>query len=198
MTGRKSLSGDYYSEDDLRAAGFRSVGTDVKIHERANIFGAEHISIGDHVRIDQFANIVALSPIEIGSYIHIAAFCHMSVSCGLTIGSFSAFGVGSKIFTSSSDFDGTFLPLPLACIPPELRKDVVRGAVTFEGHNIVGTNALVLPGVTFAEGSALAAMSVVQESLQAWSFYLGSPARKVRERSRDVVDIARRLERSNG
>jgi galactoside O-acetyltransferase len=194
MTRRVSLAGNYYAAEDLRAAGFRAVGSDVLIHERTNIFGAEHIAIGDHVRIDQFVNIVATSPIDIGSYVHIAAFSHISVSCGLTIGAFSAFGAGSKVFTSSSDFDGEFLPLPLESIPVEYRKDVVRGPVLFAGHNIVGTNALVLPGVTFAEGAAVGAMSVVSSDLEQWSFYLGSPARKVRERSKHIVAIAKRLE----
>ena len=190
----RSLCGDYYSDADLRAAGFRAVGRDVKIHERANIFGAEHISFGDHVRIDQFANIVATSPIEFGSYIHVAAYCHISISHGMTVGSFSAFGAGAKIFTSSSDFDGNLLPLPLASIPFEMREDVVRGPVTFAGHNIVGTNSLVLPGVTFAEGSAVSAMSLVQADLEAWWFYVGAPARKVRPRSRHVLELAKRLE----
>jgi len=174
MSGHKSLSGDYYSEDDLRSAGFRSIGTDVKIHERANIFGAEHISIGDHVRIDQFANVVATSPIGIGSYIHIAAFCHMSVSCGLTIGSFSAFGVGSKIFTSSSDFDGHFLPLPLPCISLRAAKGCRCGAPSRSRDTHRGHQRIDSAGCDICRSSAVGAMCVVQESLQPWTSMVGA------------------------
>jgi len=198
VTQRRSLAGGYYTEEELRAAGFRSVGTHVQIHDRANVFGAEHISLGDYVRIDQFTNLVARAPVEIGSYVHIAPFTHINVSCGLTIGSFSAFGAGSKIVTSSGDFNGELLPLPFANIPAEFRKDVIRGPITFKGHNIVGTGSLVLPGVVFEEGSAVGAMSMVMSDLEAWSFYLGSPARKVRDRVKRVVELAKLVESGRG
>jgi len=198
MSGHKSLSGDYYSEDDLRSAGFRSIGTDVKIHERANIFGAEHISIGEprpHRPVRQCRRDVADRHRVVHSHRRVL---HMSVSCGLTIGSFSAFGVG---FQDIYVVERLRRPLPaVAAAVHSLRaaKGCRAGRRHVRGHNIVGTNALILPGVTFAEGSAVGAMCVVQESLQPWTFYVGAPARKVRDRSRDVVDIARLLERSNG
>jgi acetyltransferase-like isoleucine patch superfamily enzyme len=196
MTPSRPLSGGYYSREELLAAGFRRVGEHVQIHERANIFGAEHISLGDHVRIDQFTNLAATSEVQIGSCVHIAAHCHLSITSGLTIGSYSAIGAGSRIITSSGDVEGELFNLPFPHIPIEFRREVLHGPVTFKGHNLMGMNSIVMPGVTFEEGSAVGMMSVVMNDLQAWSFYLGAPARKVKDRSRRVVELALQLERS--
>jgi galactoside O-acetyltransferase len=188
-----TLSGGYYSDADLRAAGFRSIGRHVQIHDRANIFGAEHISLGDYVRIDQFVNLIATAPVDIQSYVHISPFCHISASSSVTIGSFSAIGAGAKLVTSSGDFEGERLGLPFASIPKAFRREAAFGPIVFEAHNLVGMNSIVMPGVTFAEGSAVGVQSTVMNDLLPWSLYLGTPARKVKDRSRGVVELARRV-----
>jgi acetyltransferase-like isoleucine patch superfamily enzyme len=46
---------------------------------------------------------------------------------------------------------------------------------------------VVLPGAKFAEGSILGAMSRVGRPLQPWTTYAGIPARRIRERRRDLL-----------
>jgi galactoside O-acetyltransferase len=70
--------------------------------------------------------------------------------------------------------------------------------VTLERHVIVGANAVILPGVTIGEGSAVGALSLVNTSLPPWGIYAGTPARKINDRSRRLLDLeaeyrARRL-----
>lgn len=55
-------------------AGFRKVGSNVRIFPGAKVIGREHISIGDNVIIDDFVFIYATAPMFIGSYVHIASF----------------------------------------------------------------------------------------------------------------------------
>ncbi len=49
----------YYTEDEARTFGFKSVGRNVRIAKNAQIIGLDRITIGDNVRIDGFTNIIA-------------------------------------------------------------------------------------------------------------------------------------------
>jgi galactoside O-acetyltransferase len=51
----------------------------------------------------------------------------------------------------------------------------------------VGSGSLILPGASFGEGSVLGAMSLVSRPLEPWTIYAGVPARRLRERKRDVL-----------
>ena len=54
----------YLDETALRDMGFAHVGRNVKISDKASIYGAEEMSIGDHSRIDDFC--VVSGKIEMG------------------------------------------------------------------------------------------------------------------------------------
>ncbi|MNP64306.1 dTDP-4-amino-4,6-dideoxy-D-glucose acyltransferase [compost metagenome] len=56
-----------------------------------------------------------------------------------------------------------------------------------ERHVIVGTNAVIFPGVTLAEGCAVGAMSLVTKSTVPWGIYTGIPAKRIKERSRELL-----------
>ena len=47
---------------------------------------------------------------------------------------------------------------------------------------VVGTNAVLFPGVTLGEGVAVAACAVVRRDLAPWGVYAGDPIRKIGER----------------
>jgi acetyltransferase-like isoleucine patch superfamily enzyme len=46
----------------------------------------------------------------------------------------------------------------------------------------------VLPGVTIGMGSAVGALSLVTMSLDAWGVYLGTPAKKIKARSKKMLE----------
>ena len=71
------LGGRFYTEEELQEAGFKSLGKNVKIHNRASIYCPEKISIGNNVRIDDFCVLIATGGIDIGKYVHIANFCYL-------------------------------------------------------------------------------------------------------------------------
>lgn len=48
------------------------------------------------------------------------------------------------------------------------------------------SNALVMPGVTIGEGAIVLAGSVVTKDVEPWSIVGGNPAKKIRERNRDI------------
>ncbi|TSB44528.1 acyltransferase, partial [Alkalicoccobacillus porphyridii] len=44
----------YLDEIQLKEMGFKSVGENVKISDKASFYGCDNISIGNNVRIDDF------------------------------------------------------------------------------------------------------------------------------------------------
>ena len=54
---------------------------------------------------------------------------------------------------------------------------------------IIGTQSVILPDVTIGEGSSVGAMSLVNRSLEPWGVYFGVPARRLKERSKDLLEL---------
>ena len=59
--------------------------------------------------------------------------------------------------------------------------------ISMEPYSWVCARAIVLPGVTLAEGAVLGAGAVATKSLEAWSVYGGNPAFKVKARVKPEV-----------
>ena len=91
---------------------------------------------------------------------------------------------GARIITGTDDVMGGGIPSPM--IPEEYRS-YYRSFVKLEKHSFIGTNAIIHPGVTIAEGCVIGSGSVVTKSTEPWSIYHGSPAKKVKERPREAI-----------
>jgi acetyltransferase-like isoleucine patch superfamily enzyme len=164
---------------DATRLGFRRCGQNVRIYSGAKIVGAEFITLGDNVIIDDFVFIYAHAPTTIGSHVHIASFCSITGGGELRMGDFSGLSSGVRVVTGSDDFLGGGLTNPT--IPAEFRK-VSRDHVHIGRHAIIGSNAVLLPRSSVGEGSAVGAGSLVNRDLAPWGIYVGSPARRIRER----------------
>lgn len=57
----------FYSEEELRALGFKSIGKGCRISRKACFYGVESMSVGDNVRIDDFC--ILSGSITLGSHI---------------------------------------------------------------------------------------------------------------------------------
>ena len=123
--------------------------------------------------------IYALAPTIIGSHVHIASFCSLVGGGELRIGDFCALSSGVRVVTGSDDFLGGSLTNPT--VPAEFRQ-VLRSHVNIGRHAIVGANTVLLPGCHIGEGAAVGAGSLVNRDLAPWGVYVGSPARRIRER----------------
>jgi acetyltransferase-like isoleucine patch superfamily enzyme len=175
----------FCSEDELRQAGFKSIGANVQIDRGCTIIGMENISIGDNVRIDGFCTLIANGGwLNIGSYVHIGAHCHMLASGGIAIADFISISQGVKIYSRSDDYSGGYLNGPM--VPREFT-GVVEATVSIGCHALVGCNTVILPGVDIYEGTSVGAQSLVTGNLDEWSVYAGCPAKKIKERSRDIL-----------
>jgi len=173
----------FCNEEELRQAGFKSTGTNVKIDRGCTIIGAENISIADNVRIDGFCTLIATGGyLDIGSYVHIGAHCHMLASGGISIGDFVSISQGAKIYSRSDDYSGGYLNGPMV---PEEYTGTVDAAVSIGRHALIGSNTVVLPGTEVSSGTSVGAQSLVLRDLEPWSVYAGCPAKKLKDRARE-------------
>jgi galactoside O-acetyltransferase len=175
----------FLSRKQLEAMGFGSLGRDVLVSDKASIHDAGKIAIGDFSRIDDFC--VLSGRVSIGRNVHIAVFCNLAGGeDGIMMEDFSGLAYGCQVFTQSDDYSGHSLTNPTV---PDRYKREIKAPVTIGKHSIVGTNSLIFPGVVLAEGTAVGAQTMVIRSTEAWSIYVGAPARKIKPRSRDVLSL---------
>lgn len=181
----------YYRSEELRQFGFRQVGENVMIAKNATIIGLENISIGNNVRIDGGVVLAAHSgSLVLGDYIHIGGGSYLGCAGGITLADFAGLSQGVRIYSSSDDYSGESLTNPTV---PAAYLKVKSAPVALGRHVIVGSGSVILPGATIGEGSAVGALSLVQRPLEAWGVYAGAPARRLKARSRALLELERAL-----
>jgi len=52
-----------------------------------------------------------------------------------------------------------------------------------------------LPGVTVKDGCALGAMSLLQKSTESFGIYFGIPAKKIKNRKMDLIELEMRIKK---
>lgn len=182
----------YYTSMELRAFGFARVGEGCMVARNCTIIGLANITIGDNVRIDGFTSIIApTGKVRIGSHVHIATACMLGARGGIAIGDFSSLSQGVRIFTAIDDFSGR--RMSNSQVPDEVL-GVQTAPVTIGAYVPIGSGTIVLPGVDIGEGAAIGAMSLVPQSLAAWTIHAGNPAKKTGDRARNVAELAATLE----
>lgn len=186
----------FYTEKDLVDVGFKSIGRNILIDKNCTIIGLNNISIGSNVRIDAYTTITASEGggLTIGSNIHIAGYCLLAASGGIIMEDFSAISHGTKIYSASDDYSGGYLT---NAVIPDKYKNVKRGLVTLKKHSLIGSSSVLLPGVVVGEGTTVGAMSLVSKSLDDWSVYAGIPAKKIKDRPRDLLRLEYEYVREN-
>ncbi|MFV0453636.1 MAG: acyltransferase [Pseudomonas sp.] len=103
---------------------------------------------------------------------------------------FSGLAYQVKVFSQSDDYSGRTLTNPTV---PDSYKNETKKAVRLGRHVIVGAGSIVFPGVEIAEGCSVGAMTLIHKSTQAWGVYLGNPARRIKERKKDLLELERKF-----
>lgn len=187
----------FYSVEELTQMGFKSLGgngfhdetLDICVSRKASIYSPEKISLGNHVRIDDFC--ILSGDIEIGNYVHIAAYCALfGGDKGIEMKDFSGLSSRCVIYAVSDDYSGENLTNPTV---PQKYTGVTGEKVVLEKHVIVGTGCSIMPGVVIHEGSAVGSMSLVNKSIDGWGIYVGIPCKKVKDRSKEVLQLETEL-----
>ena len=175
----------FYSQEELKELGLKHYGENVLISRKCSIYGAKNISIANNVRIDDFC--ILSGKITIGNYCHIAAATLLfGGKQGIVLEDFSGLSSRCAIYAETDDFSGEFMAHPT--LPDKYRK-VHGGKVLLKKHSLLGTGTSVMPNVVIGEGTAVGAISFVNKNLDEWSVYCGSPARKIKERSKNLLTL---------
>ncbi|OYQ72534.1 acyltransferase [Wohlfahrtiimonas sp. G9077] len=175
----------FYSDDELKNIGFKRLGKNVKISTRAAIYRPDEMLIGDNCRIDDFC--LLSGRISLGNNVHIAAFSNLSAGeCNIQLHDFSGLAYGCHVFTGTDDYSGKTLTNPTI---PIQYKGLSEKNIIIGKHSIVGTNSIIFPGVHLAEGTAVGALSLVNKSTEAWSIYAGRPAKRLKRRRKDLLEL---------
>ncbi len=179
----------FYSEEELKNLGFKKLGVNVLISKKASIYGAENISIGNNVRIDDFC--ILSGVVELGNYIHIAAATLLFGGiAGIIMGDFSTISSRSAIYAISDDYSGKYMTNPTI---DEKYKNTINKPVSIGKHVVIGTNSTILPGVNIESGVAIGACSLVTGNCKEWGIYVGTPAIRIKDRYKDIINLEKKF-----
>ncbi|MDR7281948.1 acetyltransferase-like isoleucine patch superfamily enzyme [Pseudomonas corrugata] len=179
----------YLTDVQIKDAGFKKLGREVKISDKASIYNADQIEIGDYSRIDDFC--VLSGKITLGKYNHITPMCLIAGGTpGVVFEDFCTLAYGVKVFSQSDDYSGATLTNSLV---PKKFKNEKFGPVHLQRHVIVGTGSIIFPGVTVSEGCSIGAMALVTKSTEPWGIYTGVPAKRVKDRKKDLLELEKKF-----
>lgn len=179
------------TEEQLKDVGFKSIGQNVRISDKASIYGAKNISIGSNVRIDDFVVLSAgVGGIEIGNYIHIAVFSLLIGAEKITLSDFCNISSRVSIYSSSDDYSGEYMTNPMV---PKHLTNVDNKPVFLSKHVIVGSGSVLLPGVVLEKGVAVGSLSLVTKSFEEFTILAGVPAYKIKERKDNLLELEKSI-----
>lgn len=132
------------------------------------------MKIGKKSVIYRRAEILAPHKIEIGKNTSIGWFVNLDGRGGLKIGSNTNISSYTQFITGTHDIDSL---------------DFVTGhfkPITIGSHVWICTGAMILPGITIGDGAVVAAGSVVTKDVESYTVVGGNPAKKIRDRRKDL------------
>lgn len=108
----------------------------------------------------------------------------------LEIGNFVSIAEGVKFILGGNHETDTFTTYPFkVMLFGEKLESKTKGPVIVKDDVWIGTNALILSGVTIGQGSIVAAGSVVTKDIPPYAIVGGNPAKIIRYKySQDIID----------
>jgi galactoside O-acetyltransferase len=173
--------------DGIEALGFQSVGKNLKISDKASFHGASRIALGNNVRIDDFCVMSAgEGGISVGDYVHIGVYSCLIGAGRILLSDFCNISSRVSIYSSNDDYSGASMTNPTV---PDIYKKVNHAEVTLGKHVIVGSGSVILPGVILEQGVAVGALSLINKICREFGIYAGNPARRIKNRKRDLLEL---------
>ncbi|QEO57430.1 MULTISPECIES: acyltransferase [Francisella] len=180
------MKNGFYNQEELELLGLGSYGTNVLISRKSSIYGASRIHIGDNVRVDDFCVLSAgKGGIYIHSFIHIGVYSSLIGEGKITLKDYCNISSKVSVYSSNDDYSGRYMTNPLI---PSQYTNVMVGDVIIGKHVIIGTNATILPAVVLNDGACVGAYSLIKDSCEEFAVYCGVPAKKIKSRSKDLLD----------
>ena len=155
-----------------------SMGRHSLVDVGVEIRGPRNIRVGQFTLIDKYVQLTATDgSIVIGDRCHLAPMTIVLGHGGVIIEDYVGIGPGARIL-SISEWPGEGKRLAGPMTPPEQR-GLRLGPVKLEQDSFIGTNVVILPGVTVGRGAVVGANSVVGRDVPPWTVVVGVPAMPV-------------------
>lgn len=156
---------------------------DVYIDSDVVIKQQQTATFGSHIAIDK--GFYCTTKLKIGDYVHISPYCTVigGKNGQFIMEDFTGMSAGCRIICSSDDYTTGHLMNPTV---PEKYRKIRIDKVVMERFSCLGTNAVVLPGVTISEGSVVGANSLVTKTTEPWTIYVGTPAKPIKIRDSEL------------
>lgn len=117
---------------------------------------------------------------------------------GLEIGSYVSIAEGVKFLLSGNHFLKNFTTYPIKTHISLERKAIEvfsKGKIIIKDDVWIGSEAMILSGVTIEQGAVIAARSVVTKDVPAYSIVAGNPAKIVKYRfSQEIIDEMKKID----
>ena len=181
----------FFNEEELKEIGFKKIGTNVKISKRASIYSPNKIEIGNNVRIDDFC--LLSGNIVIKNNVHISAYTALYGGGRIEIGNFSGCSARCTLISASDDFSGNYM---VGATIPDDYKNVDKGEIVLRDYVQLGANSVVMPNVIINEGTVTEAMTFVNKDLDKWGIYVGLPAKRIKDRSKNMLKLVKEFEKN--
>jgi len=166
------------------------IGKNCNISPRASFYNEEAVELGDNVRIDDFAVISGGKGIKIGSCVHISAHCSLFGGGEIILNDFVTLAPCVQLFSQSDDYSGRSIAGPH--VPMEYKPYFSSGRILLRRHVLVGCHSVIMPGVDVGIGTSFGAFSFVTGDCQEWSIYAGIPAKRIGDRSNEIMQLEKK------
>ena len=167
---------------------FKKMGQGVLIGTNVETVMPNQIEVADYVFIDHHVSLNAMAgSIKVGRRVHIAPYAIITGTGGVDIGDYAGVGAFVRIYShSEAPIDGKRMSGPMI---PESMKGMITAPVVLGKDSLVGTGAVILPGVTLGEGAIVAANSFVpaNKKLPPYTIWAGVPVKLVGLRKKVTV-----------
>lgn len=188
------MNNTFYSQEELKNLGIKKYGDNVLIGRHVILYSPENLTIGNNVRIDDYT--IISGKVDLHDYIHISHFCGLyGGEKGIEMEDYTGLSSKVTVYAVSDDYTGKSMTNPM--IPPEYKPEMISKKVTIKKHSIIGVNSVILPGVTIGEGCSLGAMTLANKPLNDWGIYVGNPAKRLKDRDKQLLIYERKLEHKN-
>jgi acetyltransferase-like isoleucine patch superfamily enzyme len=163
---------------------FAEIGTNVTLYPNIVFVNPESIHLKSHIIISEFCWIHGGIKIAVGNFVHISPYSSITGGGLAILEDFVGLSGSVRIINGTEMIHGQGLTNPT--IPREFRS-VSRSYVHLQKHVFLGSDVVVHPGVTIAEGAVVGSNSVVTKDIQPWTINIGSPAKEVGKRPRETI-----------
>lgn len=176
----------FLTKNQLKKIGFKYLGNNVKISNKASFYNPNLISIDHESRIDDFCVLSTGKGITIGKNVHISVYTSIIGKEEIVIGDFAAISSRVSIYSSNDDYSGNYMTNPT--VDSKLT-NVHHESVYIGKHVLIGSGCVILPGITMGVGACIGALSLVKDNCKTFCMYAGIPAKFIKLRSNKLLKM---------